>query len=346
MRTAIVLAVVGAIAGCGTMPSQVKLPTNLQSAKSPNPEDARYGVGEGSLADHKTGDTTLRIEQTYNGMDAQIRAHIEVWSAEAKQLSKGTDVVSNTQFGGVVLGGIGAAADALGASRLGAAIAGGAGVWGNRYQLEVQSANYHTAAGAMRCILNEINQVGKPFWDTYFYDDGTGFRFGRVFFQQQPATDLVTSAADTLEGLPKTVNTAIKSVRDKLEVAQKNIKLVTPSADDIANALKKARDNESRSQQQTRAVIAGVSANEQTLRHKITAHNANMRNLASDLSKQAVADQQHHTQVALDLGLKKPVAGSVDIAAAQRAAAEDPERMKQALQLPLDLEVCVKGVGS
>ena len=351
MKAALLLILVGLVAGCGTMPSQVEFPTNAADGDSANPAEARYRVKDKLLSEYKEGDTTLVVERTYEGMMAQIKAHRVLWDNEARDLAKGVDVLGNTQFAGVTLGGIGALADSIGAATTGAAIAGGAGIWGNRYKLDVQAANYRTAAEAMQCIRTQIEKVPLGFWNAYYVDGEYGLRFDVGFFRRRTGgtaqgdeARAITEGYDTLVSLHQKVHDAIESVRKKLFTAQMNTKLAMPSIEDISSALKRKQDNQDNVEKQANAM--GVGANESFTRMETAGTTLQAALVGAKEDAAAAANKTYIDTLKGLLGLQADTVDEEDYAAAERAASESQRVLQDALQLPIDLEICTKSVGS
>ncbi|WP_157979148.1 hypothetical protein [Rhodoferax ferrireducens] len=315
------------LTGCGTTPSTVRLPTVVTTNSSADPNEARYRLGEKAtdpLLSQATG-TVLPIEKTYGSVLAQVRAHQVLWQKESDELAKGVDGLNNTQFAGAVLGAIGVLANSIDVGKGGAAIAGGAGIWVDRYKLSVQSSNYRVGANAMQCVFKSITAIPEGFWEATYVDkipaEYGKMRFNRSFYVASSKDQAAASKGfDALKGLFVKVHETILDIRSRLGDVQRSVKLTSPSGNEIAGALKAKLDSGKTTEIQSNALKDGAA--------KMVASNATGAKLNQ---------------------LRVLTTANVPDAEAKEAAlnvlALDEETLQQALQLPLDLDTCSKLIG-
>jgi hypothetical protein len=276
----------------------------------------------------------LPIEKTYKGVRAQVRAHQVLWQKESDELARGVDGLGNTQFAGAVIGAAGVLANSIDIGKVGAGIAGAAGVWGDRYKLSVQSSNYRLGTVAMQCVFKRITAIPEGFWEATYVDDVVGeygkMRFKRQFNVNDGSGDQAAASKgyDTLKGLFIKVHETVLEIRSRLGEAQRAVKLTSPSGTEIAGALKVKQESEKPTETQSLALTKGVGAAAQ----KGAA-------LAKRLGATSLGGRK--------LGLLTTPATSDDQAdeAALKALALDEETLQQALQLPQDLDTCAKLIG-
>jgi hypothetical protein len=278
------------------------------------------------------------MEKTLRGVRAQVRAHKVLWDKEASGLAKGVDGLSNTQFAGAVIGAAGVLASSLDVGKGGAALAGGAGIWGDRYKLAVQAGNYRAGSNAMQCILKRINAIPEGFWEATYVDDEPAkngmMRFKRAFYVNGGSGDQAAASRgyDTLQGLFLRIHETVSDVRSRLAEAQRSVKLTMPSGTEIAAALQTKQTDEKAKESQSDSMTKGA---------KQTVNSSPKGNALPQLPGFPSLSLQKR-------GLLLAPAPTEDKSdeAAYKAIALDEETLKQALQLPQDLETCAKLVGS
>jgi hypothetical protein len=336
------------------MPSQVVYPGVLPT-KSTDPRDD-YTVGGKKLSDPSVKGI-LPVARSFERVKAQIDAHYATWTTAASDLSTGRDSLSNTKFGGAVVGALGAIVSKVDVTKLGAATAGGAGVWDSQYQLQVQAGNYRLAADAMRCIHTKVTKLPPAFWSAT-YDTSSG-REGSMKLSIDEYKKFAKDDDDLIAGynrlqlLFETINASITVVRDRLQVKQESVTIATPSAEAIQNALQGAAENKKKSEDQAKALKGDVPEQRSDLDE--------VENLAANLGKGTAAEagrtegtqqqlQRHSSLLKRILGDYAGAPAIPNQAQLKRiqervqALKRAPEITKQdyevAMQLPAELNTC------
>ncbi len=313
------------LTACGTTPSTIVLPYAVaadENTDAPN----RYHTGpktDSPLLGAMQG-TGLQLEKNIDGVVAQIRAHQVTWANEADRFAAGVDGLSNSQFAGAVVGAIGVLANSLDVGKVGAALAGGAGIWGDRYKLSVQAQNYRSASKAMQCMYKQVSAIPSGYWSAMF-DPSTG-RVKTTSAQflmlaaGQGAAPVQANARQGIRSLNDTftkIHTSVQEVRERLGDAQRKVALTSPSSGDIAMALKAKQNNEQKVQEQAAAMQSGIS------------------------SFARASTTQRQTQFS-SLNLQEP--GLVALASSFQEV--DEGTTERILQLPSELDICVNLMGN
>jgi hypothetical protein len=349
------IAAVAALAGCGTMPSQVAYP-GVSSTSTANPRDD-YTVGGKKLSDPAVKGI-LPVARTFDRAKAQIDAHYATWTLEASNLNTGRDTLSNTKFGGAVVGAIGAIVSKVDITKVGAAAAGGAGVWDSQYQLKVQAENYRLAADAMRCIHKQVTKLPPAFWDAT-YETTTG-REGSMklsiedYEEFAKKGDELTTGYNTLQSLFDTINASVNVVRDRLQVKQEAVALATPSAEAIQTALTSAAKEKSASESQAQAMKAASPAKRADLDDAQVLTSNAMRSVGTEAVKNESTQKLLQRHSALVKRLVGDYSGSpaaptpqqliqlqFRIQALKQAADITKADYATAIQLPAELNTCM-----
>src|SRR5690606_12336522 len=89
---------------------------------------------------------------TLTGAKDTLYAYANTYTAKSEGLSEARYKADDTAFSGGVLGTIGGLTKSPQVALAGAAAAGGAGLYSQRYALQIQASNYLGAAQAMECM--------------------------------------------------------------------------------------------------------------------------------------------------------------------------------------------------
>ncbi|AQR69867.1 hypothetical protein BZG29_17190 [Janthinobacterium sp. LM6] len=178
----------------------------------------------------------MPVETTLNGVQSQIMALKSAYSSQRTHLLTEMDVISNTQFAGILISAIGIATKSNAVRNTGAGAAGLSNLWGSHYNLAVQSANYALAAEALNCISTELSSVAPSFWSLAYTPEGV-FTQSKVDFVLVGANNADTTAAyETLAGMYASLHSSIGRVDEKLRSLQASVTISTVSLSDIQAA--------------------------------------------------------------------------------------------------------------
>ena len=330
-----------ALVGCGTTPSTPALPT-----PKPGTVDSyvRYDIPAPSSGAASSVTPELPLEKTRAGAIEQMRAHIRTWKQEEDVMSASLDRFSNTQFGGVLLSALGAAASSVDVAKGGAAIAGGASVWTSHYQLSVQRDNYQLAGSAMACLKREVEAVAKGYWDATYEADKNyegEMRLSRQSFvaaEDSAKTQERNAAYDTLSGLFETIHTAVDDVRGALTRKQRALSITTPKPEDIRAALTNEAKSKQSATDQMEALRSVGSPALQKQQEKLW--RAQGRTALSFTGMDACKKPADETPEQRANRLEQCRAAK-QVKAAEDFADIPPEAVERALKLPAALNVCV-----
>jgi hypothetical protein len=280
IRDVIRLAPMVLVVGCATRPSVPIYPTAIAptygtSQETVSAAEARYKVGDVQLSQYQR---TLLLEKSYAGVLAQLRAHQAQWQSKAEEIDGNVDDNGNLQFGAAALGGLGILLGSPDVGKLGAGVAGGAGVYANHYQLTVQADNYRRAADAVQCMYKRIAALPESFWNSMYTADGE-MKEDKEYYtsphhamagsmaasaatkaanpasapqasadaqraaKEQTATEAASQGYDTLAGLWFSIHDALLEIRKRLAASQRATRLAAPSSTEIATALQQKADN-------------------------------------------------------------------------------------------------------
>lgn len=265
------------LAACGTAPSTIHLPRSQSVGAwdsaaqkyAEDPDEAKYEVATtiGRSALSKLAHTTvLPLEKTRGGALAQIKAHQVEWQRAADGLAASTDFTNNLGFAGAVIGAAGVIRDSLEIGRIGAGIAGGAGVWSDRYKLAVQADNYRRGAEAMQCMAVQITALPADFWSMTYHTSGGQMgemKLPRGAFKPegQNTPEEVNQGYDKLQNLFTDIHNAVADVRKRLGTAQRKVSLASPSAAEIASAIRGSVDAQTESENAGRKMNTLLAGN-------------------------------------------------------------------------------------
>lgn len=256
-KAAACAALITQLVGCGTVPSTIAVPVTTPPATG-TADEQRYKVS--AAADAKSvatvGGRVLPLERSYEGVLAQVRAHQIVWQTEADNLADTVDRFGNTTFAGALIGGAGVLAKSTDVGRVGAAIAGGSGLWRDHYALATQAENYRLAADAAQCMYVAVYSLPKEFWDSMYDANGLP-KVHSAYFVENVPDNLKQEAEDgyaKLATMFQRLHSSMHRVREKLAARQRTVTLATPSADEIAGALQKRTEEDQEGQKVTKAL--------------------------------------------------------------------------------------------
>lgn len=277
------------LVGCGTTPSTPVFPIY----KDPVATTSRYEI----LAekDGRISSAPLPVALTRADALDQVQAHVRTWELEETQLSKTLDGFSNAQFGGVIVSALGAIASSVDVTKVGAAVAGGAGIWTDHYKLIVQRENYKLAKQAMACIQKEIELVEVRFWEvTYRTEAGLQ---GSMYLSRTEvdwtgtplATDVEKNAAyDSLAGMFRSIHTSVQTIRGKLTDKQRGLNIAAPRPEDVKAALEGAAKVDAPATNGARSMLAGAGVSAQRAIRVGSNHAQEFRDLGPEILKKAI----------------------------------------------------------
>jgi hypothetical protein len=361
-RMLLAVAFIAALSGCGSTPSRVKLPEVIPSAAG----DDRYVVAttKDVLGNNITSQTLkdaksqrLPLEVSRQGVLAQVEAHEQVWFQAGVDLAHRREDLGNSQFGGAALSAIGVIAKSIDVGRVGAAAAGGLGVWDSHYQLEVQRNNYKRASQAARCARLKVEAIQPVFFTSYYYGSGAPDKMGMLRFSEEllEQNGLDGSGFDRLKNLYRHINTSLHDMRDALQSAQESVTLAAPSSSELVSALQQKADENEENKKRAAATTQTMQGALQRLVASDSTLRALNKNDISQLSPgeigkltagdiQALVDRAVAARVGTTTALDSlPIDDPIAQAAASRV---NSATLKQALDLKTDLDACVALLGS
>lgn len=197
-------------------PNTVVFPPKYDPKVSPYEEYSGSGIAE-----PLTGDPQITIKQ--------MQRFEGEWRKKAIGLTDKAYYGDEVSFYSLVGAGISALSGWNPGAAVGASIAGGSNLWTARYALKIQAENYKAAARVMNCMSQAAAAVPESFWKNAYSGDQTNFPVEADGYKE-------------ISALPGILNSYTYSVIDKLQKAQSEVTLKTPSVDEITKALKSSQE--------------------------------------------------------------------------------------------------------
>ena len=164
---------------------------------------------ESTTADFPFGDIG-----TFDKVKAKFKDYYVLYTTKAQDDRVIAQYASETGFYGAVIGVLGGIAKDITAVASGAGIGAGAGLFSDRYRLQVQAANYEAAADAMLCMYRASIDISDA-------------KMEKLVVEDQPATSVIRDVA--VDGFI--------AVRSKLYNLQANFALGQPDPNKLKDAL-------------------------------------------------------------------------------------------------------------
>jgi len=179
------------------------------------------------------------LEKDIDGLKRQVRTLNAAFSQASDDLKRKEQYAEEVTFYGSIVAAAAAIRSKLGWVKAGTAIAGGGALFNAHYSIEVQAANYRTAADALNCIDKAIAALPDQFWSATYTADGRMIP-DRTEYSKDDAgnTDADTQASyDVLANIWTTTNQQIGAVVSQLRDKQSSLQLATPSSADIQKVI-------------------------------------------------------------------------------------------------------------